>query len=370
MCDAIYGDCALKICPRKTIALSLALAIALPLAGISQQLPPPPTPQIPTQRTPQQQPQGPVITSTSANVRVPVTVKDSYGQLVNNLRIQDFRILEDNVEQKIVDLRMDPVPLSAVVLIDDAMKSKPQEQVQASLRAISAGIGDGDETAIFRFDQYPLQLTDFIEGPDKLLTQLERIQIATSTNSMMAPDTSTSQTSIPRTNGPPGMQGEAPAVNLTFKGDGEKCVNDALYAAAELLRTRSKDRRKIIFLVSDGVESKANKYSFIETVRMILSADTSVYSVGIGTPILNHLENVLARFASNTGGDMFYASNIKDLENLYSRISDQARNQYTIFYSPVHKDRTVTYHSIDVRVKRLGLTVIARNGYYSAPTPQ
>ena len=86
-------------------------------------------------------------------------------------------------------------------------KSKPQQQVQASLRAISAGISDADETAIFRFDQYPYQLTDFINGPDKLLTQLDRIQIATSTDSMMAPDTSTNQTSIPRTTGPPGIPG-------------------------------------------------------------------------------------------------------------------------------------------------------------------
>ncbi|HUK31707.1 MAG TPA: VWA domain-containing protein, partial [Candidatus Acidoferrum sp.] len=223
--------------------------------------------------------------------------------------------------------------------------------------------------AIFRFDQYPYQLTDFINGPDKLLTQLDRIQIATSTDSMMAPDTSTNQTSIPRTTGPPGIPGQSPAVTITALGDGTKSVNDALYAAAQLLRTRPKDRLKVIFIISDGADSKGNKYSFEDTVKMLLLAESSVYSIGIGTLYVTRPINVLSRFAHATGGDIFYASNAKDLENIYPRISDQVRNQYTIFYSPDHKDRTVTYHSIDVRVKRGGLVVLARDGYFSAPTP-
>jgi Ca-activated chloride channel family protein len=368
MCDKVYGDLGLKICPRKTLALVLVALLALPLMGLSQQLPPPPTPQMGSQGTPQKPPQGPGVIVTTTNVRVPVTVKDANGELVNNLRIQDFRILEDNVEQRIVDIRQEAIPISAVVLIDDAMKSKPQQQVQASLRAISAGMSDADEAAIFRFDQYPQQMTDFINGPDKLLTQLDRIQISTSADSLMVPDNST-QTSIPRTNGPPGIPDQGPAVKITALGDGTKSVNDALYAAAQLLRTRPKDRMKVIFIVSDGAESKGNKYSFDDTVKMLLLAESSVYSIGIGTLYITRPVNVLSKFAHATGGDIFYASSAKDLENIYPRISDQVRNQYTLFYSPDHKDHTVTYHSIDVRVRRGGLTVLARDGYFSAPTP-
>jgi VWFA-related protein len=368
MCDKVYGDLGLKICPRKTLALFLMVALAIPLSGLSQQLPPPPVPQVGSQTTPQKPPQAPDIRTVTSNVIVPVTVKDSYGQLVGGLRIQDFRILEDGVEQKIIDFRQESVPISAVVLVDDAMKSKPQQQVQASLRAISAGISDADETAIFRFDQYPFQLTDFINGPDKLLAQLDRIQISTSADSMMAPDKSGDHTSVPVTNGPPGMQSAPPAMNLTILGDGTKSINDALYAAAQLLRTRPKGRLRVIFLVSDGAESKGSKYTFEDTVKMLLLSESSVYSIGIGTLYLTRPINPLSRFAHATGGDIFYASNSKDLESLYPRISDQIRNQYTLFYSPDHKDRTITYHSIDVRVRGLGLTVLARDGYYSAPT--
>jgi VWFA-related protein len=365
MCDAFHGDCALRICPRKTLAISLAVILVVPLTGISQQLPPPPPPQGGAQGAPQRQQPGQVIVRTT-NVIVPVTVKDANGQLVNSLRLEDFRILEDGVEQKIDKLSLDPVPISAVVLIDDALQTKSQKNVQESLKAIAAGIGDADETAIFRFDQFPRQMTDFINGPDQLLTQLGRIQISTS--HPMTPDYSATTPSMPRQNGPPIPQSPPPA-HVTLLGNGTKSVNDALFAAAELLRTRPKDRRKVIFLVSDGVDSKGNKYSFDDTVKMLLSAEAAVYAIGIGTPYASRPLNILARFAHASGGDIFWASSRKDLEDLYPRISDQARNQYTLIYSPSHQDRAVTFHSIEVRVKRSGLTIFARDGYYSAPQP-
>ena len=46
----------------------------------------------------------------------------------------------------------------------------------------------------------------------------------------------------------------------------------------------------------------------------------------------------------------------RGMERFYSRVADQARNQYTLYYSPDHKDRIVTYHSIEVQVKMAGLT--------------
>ena len=43
--------------------------------------------------------------------------------------------------------------------------------------------------------------------------------------------------------------------------------------------------------------------------------------------------------------------------------AEEARNQYTLYYSP-KGDRKVDYHTIEVRVRREGLTILARQGYY------
>jgi VWFA-related protein len=367
---------------RQTLALAIVIALALPLSGLAQQLPPPPPPTQPGQlapppaQTPQtqaqqsqaqpQQQKPPTIVSRSEEVLVPVTVKSQNGEMVTSLRKEDFRILEDGIEQKITDLKGDPVPMSAVILLDDSLKKKPQDQLQASIRAIAGGFGAKDEAAIFRFDQFPQQLTEFISNPDELLTQLGRLQI--SGGEVAKPDYSA--TSPAPTIGQPGTVGlpANPPVQL-FGGNGIKSIIDAVYAAAELLRTRAHDRRKIIFLVSDGVDSRGDKYSLEDTVRMTQRAEVTVYSIGVGVPLADRFHTILKTLAARTGGDIFFASSSADLERFYSRIADQARNQYTLSYSPDHKDRVVTFHTIEVRVKLQGLTVEARQGYFSAPTP-
>src|SRR5215472_1404194 len=67
---------------------------------------------------PQQQQKPAQIISTVTQVIVPVTVKDGSGRLVADLRRDEFRILEDNVEQRIVSLSAEALPLSVVLLID------------------------------------------------------------------------------------------------------------------------------------------------------------------------------------------------------------------------------------------------------------
>jgi VWFA-related protein len=357
MREPFYGERTPMKSLRQTLVLATVIALALPLSGSPQQVPPPP---------PSQQKQTPAIVSRSEEVLVPVTVKDANGEMVTSLRKEDFRILEDNVEQRITRLSVEPVPISAVILLDDVLKKKPQDQLQESIRAIAGGFGAQDEAAIFRFDQFPVQVTDFISNPDELLTQLGRLQV--SGGQVTPPDYSA--TAPPATIGQPGTTGlpANPGMQL-WGGNGTKSINDAVYAAAQLLRTRSHDRRKIIFLVSDGVESRGNKYSLPDTIRMAQSAEVTVYSIGVGASLADRLHTILKTLAVQTGGDVFYASSRADLERFYSRIADQARNQYTLYYSPDHKDRIVTYHAIEVRVKLQGLTVEARQGYFSAPTP-
>jgi hypothetical protein len=58
------------------------------------------------------------------------------------------------------------------------------------------------------------------------------------------------------------------------------------------------------------------------------------------------------------------------MEELYSRVTEEARNQYTLAYAPSGTDRSTEYHSIEVRVKREGLTILTREGYYAGATPR
>jgi VWFA-related protein len=304
-------------------------------------------------------------------VIVPVTVKDTAGRLVPDLRQDEFRILEDNIEQKIAFFRADVVPISMVVLIDNDLKSKDAKQVGESLRAIVAGLSLNDEAWVCRFDQFFHPGKGFISDQDKLLTELKRTHLDE--------QPSVASSGPPVDNGPSinghSAIGDAPNISgglINIKGQPTKALDDAVYAAAQLLKDRDRERRKIIFLISDGVNGpKFNTHNYDTTRQELLRYNIAVYGVGVGSAFFDRTKfERLAKYAHDTGGDVYYGLKTRAMEELYSRVTEEARNQYTLAYAPSGTDRSTDYHSIEVRVKREGLTILTREGYYAGATPR
>jgi VWFA-related protein len=311
------------------------------------------------------------IRTTVSLVVVPVTVKDSEGELVTDLNQNDFRIFEDGIEQPISQFSVDAAPLSAAILIDDDLKRKTAEKVQKTLQTVAGGFSPSDEVSLWRFDEVPEPVSeDFIGTNDELQTQLKRIDLSSSFPGFgSAPMTNGPHVNTSPLPGPPVV----PSMNRGHPNN--KHINDAIYAAAEQLRERERERRKIIFLISDGQNAKNNTHSYDDTLKLLLSSDISVYAVGVGEANLNRGitflgNNILAKYAHSTGGDIFYGGiSREELESLYARVTEQARHQYTLAYSAAKTDRSRPYHTIEVRVKRPGLTLLTRDGYYLSDKP-
>ena len=115
------------------------------------------------------------ITVNSNLVVLPVTVKDHSGELVPDLRRDEFRVFEDNVEQRIDVFTAEAFPLSMVILIDNDLKDKDAEKVQASLDAIIGGMSTDDEAFVCRFDQFFHPGKGFTTDQDTLLLSLIHI---------------------------------------------------------------------------------------------------------------------------------------------------------------------------------------------------
>jgi Ca-activated chloride channel family protein len=354
---------------RKTIAMACSLILATPLAILEAQSPQQQgTPSSARQQSaapPQSDAQAKIIKNVNYVV-LPITVKDGAGRLVPDLQRDDFRVLDDNVEQRIEVFTAEAFPLSLVVLIDNDLKSKDAQQVEPSLEAIVGGLSTGDEAFICRFDQYFHAGKGFTTDQDKLLTELkrERLDSRPSVAGGGGPFDSPTINGQSVTGGP-----AVPRTTIELKGQPTKALDDAVYAAAQLLKDRGRERRKIIVLVSDGVnnpKSNTNKYDVV--LKELLRNNISVFGVGIGTAYFDRKFDKLdrlARYAHNTGGDVYYASKRNDLEELYARVTEEARNQYTLAYSPRGNDPGAEYHSVEVRVKREGLTILTRDGYYA-----
>jgi VWFA-related protein len=359
------------------IFLFLAVLLLIGASGVESQAPPP-SAAAPQQSAPAQQPGAPAIVVRTPIVIVPVTVKDSHGQLVGDLKKEDFRILADGVEQKITRFSSEAVPLSAVVLLDNDLGERVAPQVQKSLVAIAAGFGPADEVALVRYDQFPETVADFSSNNDDLFTILKRTELGTHNSQVIADPTTAGPIGggPPPTNGGPVGSGPPPAASLQLHGSQRykitKSLDDALFAAGDMLKSRGRDRRKIIFIISDGTDSKNNQHSFDETLRSLLTADVSVYfiavtrTVPLGKSIVQRGASELDKYAAKTGGDTFFASKAPDLERLYSSVTEEARNQYTLAFSPEDVTQGKDYHPIEIRVKRPDLSVDTRDGYYQS----
>ncbi|MGB9242022.1 MAG: VWA domain-containing protein [Candidatus Acidiferrales bacterium] len=303
------------------------------------------------------------IRSHTEIVIVPVTVKNHDGQLVGDLRRDEFRVLQDGIEQKIIRFTSDPYPLSSVVVIDNNLSQKQSAQVQKSLIAIAAGFGPADEVAVVTYDQFPKTVSDFSFNNDQLFTTLKRLDLGA--HFPGAGFDGGPMTAGPTANGH-SLENGAPTPLGARIPPQTKCLDDAVYAAAEMLKGRGRDRRKTVFLISDGNNSRQNEHTFNQTIQLLLTADVSVYSISVGHALLQHETARLEKYAQDTGGDAFFAGNAADLERLYSKVTEQARNQYILAFTPEEADRTKDYHTIEVRVRRPDLDVSAREGYYSS----
>jgi Ca-activated chloride channel family protein len=365
--------------------ITVAAIIALPgftamyLAGqtAGQSAPAAGTLQSAPAQTTQRPPTGPPPSDARAKISVnsslvilPVTVKDRSGNLVPDLRKDEFRVFEDNVEQKIDVFTAEAFPLSMIILLDNDLKDKDAQQVRKSLDAVVGGLSLEDEAFICRFDQFFHPGSGFTTDHDLLLTELQRTKIDSQ------PSTAPSGGAIanaPSINGHSAI-GDSPNITsatMNIRGQTTKALDDAVFGAAQLLHGRDRNRRRVILLISDGANGgkKTNKMTYDGVVKSLQHDNIEVYSVAVASAFLERKFSRLVDYAHDSGGEVYFAAKRETLEELYSRISEEARNQYTIAYVPRGTDRSADVHRLEVRVKREGLTIKTRDRYYAGEIP-
>jgi Ca-activated chloride channel homolog len=295
-------------------------------------------------------------------VVLPVTVKDSKGDLVPDLQQNEFRIFDDNIEQSIDVFTAEAFPLSLVVLIDDDLKAKDAEQMTASLRAIIGGISANDEALICRFDLSFYPGDGFTSDLDKLWIALKDAQ------DHSAPSTAGPVPFVtpPSTHGA-GVGEPTPKAPVNPGGRPNKALDDAVHYAAELLHDRGIARRKMILVISDGSNApQLNHYTYSDALKALLRDNISVYSLAIGKTLSKQKFSRLLQYADDTGGDIYYADKSNSMERLYSQITEEARHEYTLAYVPRGTNRNSTYHAVAVRISRAAVTIKTRHGYFTA----
>jgi VWFA-related protein len=315
------------------------------------------------------------IISVNVNfVPIPVTVKDDDGHLVQGLLKRDFAVFENGVEQNVTFFSSDPFPLSAAVVIDLGMPNSAVRKIKETLSALDGAFGPYDEISVYTYGNTVHKEQGFANA-DALLRTLRGLRETARGENTGVPVTSGPLASGPSINGKPAIEG-TPHVQSVDQPS--RVMNDAILQAAQDLGERPENRRKVLFVISDGME-KGSRASYSDVLRVLLSKEVGVYGIGVDAaaiPVYRRAErlhipglgtgNILPKYASATGGDVFSEGGRDAIEAAYQQVTLEARNQYTLGYntriSPVSNRRT-----IEVRVHRPGLKVYAKEGYYPLP---
>ena len=295
---------------------------------------PPPAPILKPKPTPVPDPnsaeisEGERLTINTELVTLHVRVIDRNNHPINNIRKDDFKVLEDNVPQPIFSFTEEEVPVIYGLAVDTSGSLRPQfEQVINASKSIINSNKKGDETFLERFissDKIET-IQDFTSNKDFLMDGLDQL----------------------------------------FIEGGQTAVIDGVYLAAEHVADYKKGgdddrRRRALIVVTDG-EDRASYYPEAQLFQRLREEDVQIYVIGF----VNELDadkglirksprdkavNLINRLASETGGRAFFPQSIAELPQIANEIVRDLRTQYVISYDPTNKAHDGSYRAIKVLV--------------------
>ena len=319
----------------RAVALVAGVALAaLALAAPGQQPPPPP---------------GEVFRVEVDVVNLYCTVKDGKGGLVTDLEPGDFEIREDGKLQEVKYFaRETDRPLTLALLVDTSGSQRavlPAEK-DAATQFLRQVLRPSDLALLITFDVNVDLLQDFTPEVERLQKGLDRARIN-------AP-------------GNPVNPGPFPRDRVI----GTR-LYDALYLAARE-KLGPEVGRKAFIVVSDGedfgssVDDKQAMEAAHRSDSMIYAigiADEQVYVQGMSRPYRGR--GVLEKLAEETGGRAFFPAKVDELQKAFDEIAAELRSQYSLGYTPANRAHDGSFRKIEIKVKRSGLRVQARRGYYA-----
>ena len=313
-------------------------------------------------------------------VDVPVMVRDKHHQLVAGLTWRQFRIFEDGERQPIRFFSVDPLPLSVAFVIDQTLPSDIMRKVNESLNAVTGAFSAADTVAVVTYNNVPSAITDFTGA------QGARLPAALQSAKRPGRDMGVPQPTGPMASGMI-INGNPADPNLTPQRGNmgnfqlvpkeSHPLNDAILYAAKMLSRQPKGRRRILYVITDGKESRS-KVTQKEVVKFLLTNDISVYGTLVGDsatwgvgyldklrlPLLP-TDNVMPRYTTLTGGYLEAQFSENGIQKSFEDITGSVRTQYTLGYYSQAPSISERHHSIDVRVEGIpGLDLTAKEGYY------
>ena len=326
-------------------------------------------------------PQQPIFRAGAELVRVDVTATINGDEPVADLQASDFEVAEDDVPQTVETIKFVRVDGTRTSNLDEPLEIRSKDHA-----ILEAAREDVRLFAIFLDDYHidkrpditlPLRetLTKFVRqlGPNDLVALMEPL-----TTLYDLKYTRAKEELLNRIRTFEGRRGEVFPVKsaieeaqLTQRNWQELRAGVTL-SALQALATQMgglREGRKSILFFSQGPPlppSSPNERRYREAMEAANRGNVTIHvidprplgAVGFGGA------NTLRRIAADTGGRAIVNTN-DPTEQLQGVMAD-ASAYYLIGYTPTRRGNDGRFHEIKVRVKRRGVRVTARRGYWAA----
>ena len=294
----------------------------------------PTSPSTPSQKAADEIEENDIVRISSNLVPIPVSVIDRRGNAITNLNLEEFELRVDGMPRPLTDLTRSETSVRLAMLFDNSgsLDAAREFEKQAAIRFFRKVMRSKDEAAIYSIETDP-----YLAQP--LTSDIIRLQ----------------QT-----------------IALFGRPEGGTSLFDAIVNASTYLRPYT--GRRVIVIVSDGIETTSNHTDFDAVVQRVLADDCQVYVVQTGLYDGANLralaaERRMEQLTSQTGGAVYLPKSTSELDVAFDQIAADLAHQYVLSYYPGVENRDGRLHVLDLKVKtRNDVRVRSRKGYY-APKP-
>ena len=284
------------------------------------------------------EPTGPIV-------KLPVMVLDAKKTLIDDIKKEDFQVVENKTEQKILSVERDERPIDIAIAIDSTGSFR--DLLPYAIEAAKMIIND-------RRPADEIFLESFVSS-DKIRTIQE-----------FTTDRSALLLSL-----------------LRFRVEGgQSAVLDAVYMAGDHLAKHNpeEDRRKVLVIITDG-EERNSYYKSEDVINLLHLKGVQVFPLAITTKLdegsgfirqspKERAEKLLKKLADETGGRVFYSKTPKQLGEGTEEVIRSLKTSFRVTFQSSNTSAIKGFRNVEVKQAPSGgdkRTIISAPGYFFNP---
>lgn len=302
-------------------------------------------------------------------VTTPVSVLDRSGRFIPGLKKKDFKIFENGVAQNITYFASEEQPFTVVLMIDVSPSTKYKiDQIHFAAVTFVNQLRPTDKVLVVAFDQRIRLLTEEpTSDKAKLFAAIYKANFGSGTSLYDAVNVIANLDLI-------NVTGRKAVVLFTDGVDTtsrQASYESSLAAVQEVdaliypIRYNTLDAN--VTSIVRGANGPAPMPADIVALLAArgLSIDPRAVRTSGGTSVAQYEKGrlYLDALAANTGGRMFMAEDITNLEQSFSGVAEELRRQYSIGYYPETPGTAGERRSVKIKVTRPNAVIRAKSSY-------